>query len=132
MVRRFIIFLFLFTLAAPILCFAEEELAPGSDQCLENAVSTVDQKECISQAYLYWDKILNANYKKAMAYCADSERPEQCKANLKKAEKLWVQYKDAMVPVIEELNGGGTLSGVMSDHFYASETKKQAQLLQVE
>lgn len=111
---------------------AEEELAPGFSQCMEKAESTAASIECLTAAYKHWDKILNENFKKAKAACKDSEHSEKCDKDLMKAQKFWIQYKEAMFPVIEELHGGGSMSRMMADEFAASETKKQAQLLQPE
>lgn len=111
---------------------AEEELAPGFDRCMENAPSTVDQKDCVNKAYAYWDKILNINFKKAKKSCADSENPKTCASSLVNAQKSWIKYKEEMPTVIYMLNGGGTLSQLEGDIFVVKETKKQAQLLSVE
>lgn len=120
------------SLLLPGYALAEEELAPGSDQCLENATSTAETRECLNSAYEYWDKKLNANYKKAMKSCDDANDPKACKADLKKAQLAWIKYKEAMYPVLYALNGDGTITGIIVDTFAARETKKQAQLLDTE
>lgn len=111
---------------------AEEELAPGFDMCAEKAESTADQIECATNAYLYWDKILNANYKKAKSGCEDFEHPKQCVSELLKAQRSWIKYKEEMINVIFMINGGGSLARLQADVFAATETKKQAQLLSAE
>ena len=108
---------------------AEEELAPGYNVCMENAVSDMDMMECTNAAYAHWDKVLNENYAAALKSCNAAEDPAACKANIKKAERLWVQYKEAMSDVVLELNGGGSLSRLAAAGFLAEETKKQATLL---
>ena len=109
-----------------------EELAPGFAQCMEKAESTSDSIECLTGAYKHWDKILNENFKKAKEACKDSEQAEKCEKDLMKAQRLWIQYKEAMFPVIDALHGGGSMARMLADEFAASETKKQAQLLQPE
>lgn len=106
-----------------------EELAPGFDECEGKAQSTADNLECLSQAFSYWDNILNENFKVAKDACSEAERPKTCVSDLVKAQKLWIQYKDTMSAVIMELNGGGSLSRILANSFLARETKKQAKLL---
>lgn len=109
-----------------------EELAPGYDACVAKAISTADNIECLQVAYEHWDKILNLNYKNAMNACKSEENPKQCAADLKKAQTYWIQYKDAMDPVIKLLHGDGSLSRVLIMNFLVEETKKQAQILEPE
>lgn len=106
-----------------------DELAPGFDECEGKAQSTADNLECLSQAYTYWDNILNENFKVAKDACSEAERPKICVSDLVKAQRLWIQYKDTMSAVIMELNGGGSLSRILANSFLARETKKQAKLL---
>lgn len=107
------------------------ELAPGYDACMDKAQSTADYIDCANNAYEHWDKILNARFAQAKQFCANSEKPKECAANLLKAQKLWIQYKEAMYPVIGELNGGGSMSRLEENIFAVKETKKQAELLQI-
>ena len=109
--------------------FAEEELAPGYNICMENALSNMDMVSCTHAAYEYWDKVLNENYAVALKACNDASDPAACRANIKKAERLWVQYKEAMAEAVVDLNGGGSLSRLSAVSFLAEETKKQATLL---
>lgn len=111
---------------------AEEELAPGFHACTEKAQSTADNVECYNAAYSYWDKVLNANFKKAQAACADAADAKECRAKLLKAQRLWIQYKEAMVDALYALGGGGTMDQLTVGDFAARETKKQAQLLEQE
>lgn len=109
---------------------AEEELAPGFSSCADKATSTADLVECYTAAHNYWDKILNANFKKAQASCADAATDEkQCRAALLKAQRLWIQYKEAMINAIYAMGSGGTIDNLTTGNFLAKETKKQALLL---
>ncbi|HJD97531.1 lysozyme inhibitor LprI family protein [Mailhella massiliensis] len=108
---------------------AEEELAPGYNICMENALSNMDMMDCTQAAYEHWDKVLNENYAVALKACDDAVDPAACRANIKKAERLWVQYKEAMAEAVADLNGGGSLSRLAAESFLAEETKKQATLL---
>lgn len=106
-----------------------EELAPGFDACMDKAGSTAESKECFGKAFLYWDKQLNANFKKLPKACEEAPDPEACKARAIKAQKLWIQYKEAMAEALYDLGGGGSIAGLNVDSFTAEETKKQAKLL---
>ena len=108
---------------------AEEELAPGYNACIEKAQSTADNLECLTAAYTHWDKALNANFKKAQAACEDTANAKECRAKLLKAQRLWIQYKEAMGDALYGMGGGGTMDSLTVGHFLAGETKKQAQLL---
>ncbi|MDE6734301.1 MAG: DUF1311 domain-containing protein [Desulfovibrio sp.] len=108
---------------------AEEELAPGFHACTEKAQSTADNVECLNAAYNYWDKALNANFKKAQAACEDTANAKECRAKLLKAQRLWIQYKEAMGDALYGMGGGGTMDNLTVGTFLAEETKKQAQLL---
>ena len=107
---------------------AEEELAPGYNACIDKAQSTADNVECLTGAYNYWDKVLNANFKKAQGACEDTANAKECRARLLKAQRLWIQYKEAMGDALYGM-GGGTMDSLTVGHFLAEETKKQAQLL---
>ena len=106
-----------------------EELAPGFHACTEKAQSTADNLECLTAAYNYWDKQLNANFKKAQAACEETADARECRAKLLKAQRLWVQYKEAMGDALYGMGGGGTMDSLTVGTFLAQETKKQAQLL---
>ncbi len=119
-------------MAAPsaVLAAGEEELAPGFNACMNRASATTDMVECYNSAYNFWDKILNRNYKRAMNNCEDYGTPE-CKANLKKAQRAWIQYKEGMSDYIYK-SSDGTMSRLRAIGFLTEETKKQAQLLRNE
>lgn len=108
---------------------AEEELAPGFHACTEKAQSTADNLECLTAAYEYWDKRLNASFRKAQAACEGAPDARACRAKLLKAQRLWIQYKEAMGDALYGMGGGGTLDNLTVGTFLAEETKKQAQLL---
>lgn len=107
-------------------CQAEEELAPGFDACMEKSGGvTVEMRMCLDQAYKYWDAELNGNYSSAMNRCNDTDDPKACKNRLCNAERLWVQYKEAMSDAIMGYEDG-TMGPVLGADFLARETKKQA------
>ena len=113
---------------APSALAAEEEFAPGYSDCLAKAVSSRDIQQCTNDAYTYWDNILNTNYALALQQCDQASDAKLCREKLRKAQRLWVQYKEAMADAIGELEGG-SLGRLLASDFAASETKKQARLL---
>ncbi len=120
----------LMLLGAACPALAEEELAPGFNECMEKSGGvTADMLMCLNDAYDHWDTVLNENYAAAMKLCDESADPKVCKDKLRRAERLWVQYKDAMAEALAEFEGGGTASTVMASDFMAGETKRQARLL---
>ncbi len=126
----------LFVSAVAVMCAAlttpahcEEELAPGFNACIDKAASTADHLDCLRTAFDFWDRQLNTNFKQAKADCAGGENAQQCLANLLKAQRAWVQYKEAMSQVVWDMEGGGSNSRLSANSFLVQETKKQALLL---
>lgn len=114
--------------------YPENELAPGFDQCMDASnFSTPDMIECVTDAYKYWDKLLNDEYKNAQKICSGKDNNDEvkaCQAKLKKTQQAWIQYKENMSDLIGNvLGGGGQLDRFSADVFFAKETKKQALLL---
>lgn len=129
-----VIFIFSATVSAGEEPYSEKELAPGFNQCMDAANgSSPDMIDCATAAYQYWDKLLNAEYKKAQKICSGNENKDEIKAclgKLKKTQQLWIQYKENMSDLIGDvLGGGGQLDRFNADIFIAEETKKQALLL---
>ena len=121
----------LFTAAALACgCAAAEpaELAPELDACLEKNSSTFGMRDCYERAAKHQDKLLNANYKAAMAGCSNAPDPGACKNRLRTAERAWIGYRDAMQAYILA-SGEGSLRHVIAAEFLASETAKQARYL---
>ncbi len=112
---------------------AAEELAPGYDSCMEKALSNADMMHCTTAAHTYWDATLNRNYAAALNRCnnaASNADKTACKDKLRKTQRLWIQYKEAMTDVLLTLEGG-TLARLTASGFLAEETKKQALLLHI-
>ena len=106
--------------------YAEEELAPGLDACIERSNGgDRAMTQCYHEAYEYWDKKLNAYYKKAKASCES----DSCSKKLLAAQRAWVQYKEKMQDVILMDGMGGTLHRLYSVTFAAEVTKYQAEQL---
>ena len=112
----------------------EDELAPGFNQCMEQSGGiTAAMNDCVSDAYAYWDKQLNVNYKQAMGACSDSMAPQACRQSLKQAERSWIAYKDNMSTYLVNKYGAeaiGSLDLLNIKIFVVEQTRRQAQLLQ--
>ena len=53
---------------------------------------TSDMVKCLAEATAKWDKRLNAAYREALN---DKETPKAQREQLRKAQRLWLQYRDA-------------------------------------
>lgn len=73
-------------LGAAVSAYAEDKGEPDR-QC---GVSTPEMVECLNAQAAAWDKRLNAAYKSALD-AAQSKQREQ----LRTAQRLWLQYRDA-------------------------------------
>jgi uncharacterized protein YecT (DUF1311 family) len=71
--------------------------------------SDADIKSCLQQEYEKSDKELNVTYSQLMAKL-DPEGKEM----LKKAQKAWIQYRDADAEFSAHRNKGGTFAGIAS------------------
>lgn len=103
----------------------KDEIYPGYKMCIGNTTSTYDFIHCTQKGYEYWDKKLNENYKKVLE-CIDDEN----KNSVKKAQILWVQYKESMSTVMSTLLGDASLERLAVMNFLVRETKKQAKILE--
>lgn len=116
-------------LAAPVMA-EDDELAPGFGLCMERSGGvTSEMLECLQQAYDFWDARLNANYKKAKRACQGSADPKACAARLLKAQRAWIQYKEATTELVGLPNEGGSLARLSAMSFLTEETRKQALVL---
>ena len=103
-----------------------EELAPGSDACLEKAYGNdVETRDCLRKAHAYWDRKLNENYRTARESCLS----KSCAKKLLEAERAWIKWRDLMAELLLESRGGGSMNVAMSIRFEAEATKLQAQKL---
>ncbi|GAB5469215.1 MAG: hypothetical protein Kilf2KO_22450 [Rhodospirillales bacterium] len=90
-VIRSLLVLLTLVLLAPSVSADEGKAADKAYQaCLDRADTTTAQLGCIDRAYKAWDKILNANYKAAMA-SLDHDN----KKLLRQAQRDWLAYRDA-------------------------------------
>lgn len=114
----------------------EEELAPGYNECAQNAETSGMSYKCDEAALKYWAPRLEAAYKAARQRCKAAAKPTVCADKLKKFELAWLDYTNAR---IEDILGdkdefGGHAWGQMAEAkaFEARATKAQCQALSIE
>ena len=118
--------------AAPVWAQASQEEAALSarfDTCVDESDGSNEQLvACAEEEFTFWDKRLNAAYKKARQACAD----DACRKKLQDAQRLWIQYKEAMNAVV--LRGIGSEEDMVGPlnavSFRTEETKKQTKILE--
>jgi uncharacterized protein YecT (DUF1311 family) len=85
--------------------------------------STADMVECLAKATEPWDKRLNEAYQEALK----AAQPKQ-RAQLRKAQRLWVQYRDANC--LYYALGEGTIARLDSASCVYEMTRKRAEELE--
>ena len=99
--------------------FADDKGEPNPD-C---GVSTPEMVACINEKTAYWDMRLNAAYTKALK-AAEPKRREQ----LRKAQRLWVQYRDANCLYYDL--GEGTIARIQAAECMRGMTETRAKELE--
>lgn len=104
---------------APAVAFAGDQGDPdkGCDG------STVDMVECLAGKAAQWDKKLNIAYQAALKAAASPKQRDQLRA----AQRLWVQYRDANC--LYWALGEGTIARVESADCVYRMTKARAEEL---
>jgi len=104
------------------------------ENCLQG-MTTLDQIDCLDEQYKKQDEKLNAIYQKDLAKLSPEScqgfyawHCEQQKQALQKAQKLWVQYRDANCNIYAK--GGGTIAGIQSTACFLNMTTNRAQELE--
>jgi uncharacterized protein YecT (DUF1311 family) len=77
---------------------------------------------CTQQQAKAWDTILNAEYKAALGRVNENQRPL-----LVKAQRLWIQFRDAKCAV--QRAHGGTISGYLVEQCLLETTQERAKQL---
>ncbi|HLV46530.1 MAG TPA: lysozyme inhibitor LprI family protein [Flavobacterium sp.] len=96
--------------------FSQEKEYPidvEMNHCLQNVQSTADQRNCISNAYTKWDKLLNEEYRKLLKKFTDEE-----KDLFIVSQRNWIMFRDKEFEFINTYyynNEKGTLFFVMGD-----------------
>ncbi len=95
--------------------------------CLDKADTTVAEYGCIDAASKGWDKLLNANYKAAMARLGAAD-----KKLLREAQRKWLAYREADFAFRggSWTQGQGTMLGVILADTGLQILKARAQALE--
>ncbi len=106
----------------------EDELAPGFNICVKQAVSFKDYTDfigalggCLGSAQRYWETVLNDKNKSFMESYASHPSKQQC---VTASQDAWIKYRDAGIDLI--LADGGNLQAIRALYFAAGETRRQA------
>jgi uncharacterized protein YecT (DUF1311 family) len=86
---------------------------------------TADLVKCLNDATAKWDKRLNEAYQEAVN---DKEAPAKQREQLRKAQRLWVQYRDANCDYYAL--GEGTIARVNAASCLFDMTKARAKELE--
>ena len=110
--------------------------APDLQACIDrtaDAPGSVVQAfhACYDESTGYWDKQLNDRYQKARAGCAAAAKPEECRQKLKHAERLWMQYRDAMSAACDQVSSGAGMGALPARGAVYRATRHQAEELEL-
>ena len=108
-----------------------QEKAPDFQACIDrtaDAPGPVVQAfhACYDESTGYWDKQLNERYQKARAGCDAAAKPDECRQKLRDAERLWMQYRDAMSAAFDQGSSGAGMGALPSRGAVLRATRHQA------
>ncbi len=103
----------------------ENSYSTTYDNCLDQAVSTLDMRKCIKAELVYQDKVLNKNYHTLMRRL----NPDQ-KNMLRDAQRVWITYRDKSCALHRDMGSGGTIDLISGDQCYLDLTKQRAGFLE--
>ncbi len=97
--------------------------------------STVMMTSCLDRELTFWDDLLNANYRAALARAEQADAgnagftaPSQAKA-LREMQRAWIPFRDAACNYARSQWGGGTGGGPAALACLMDRTARQAILL---
>jgi uncharacterized protein YecT (DUF1311 family) len=97
-------------------------------ECLNKAVSTMDMKACVGEAYQAWDRELNTIYKGFM-----NEGSPALKTAVKESERAWLKSRDSEFNLIDLMLGdpvkNGSLGGLEAMDLKTGIVKSRVELL---
>lgn len=109
---------FLSVMLVPLLAFSD---------CSEKQGNTAELKQCWQEEYQKADKELNILYAQLMTKL-DAEGKEK----LKKAQRIWIQFRDADAEFSADRNRGGTFAGVAQIGTLGDLTRQRIKELKVQ
>ena len=119
------VFFLLSVMLLPAIIFADIRISPQYESCMEKSGGvTLAMRICNGNELKYQDKILNKNYKLAMNVLDIQHRNE-----LKKVQRLWMEYRDAKCDFLFGLTGG-TMDLLIGGSCYIEMTAQRADELE--
>ncbi|MBR6976399.1 MAG: DUF1311 domain-containing protein [Ottowia sp.] len=108
--------------------------APDLQACIDRTAYREDVPvqafhACYDESTGYWDKQLNDRYQKARAGCAAATKPDECRQKLRHAERLWMQYRDAMSAAFDQVSSGAGMGAMPARGTVYRATRHQAEEL---
>ena len=118
--------------AAPALAQQPPDLQACIDRTAEAPGSIVQAfHACYDESTGYWDKQLNDRYQKARAGCNAAAKPDECRQKLRHAERLWMQYRDAMSAAFDQVSSGAGMGAMPARGTVYRATRHQAEELEL-
>ena len=116
--------------AAPVWAQQPPDLQACIDRTADAPGSVVQAfHACYDESTGYWDKQLNDRYQKARAGCAAAAKPDECRQKLRHAERLWMQYRDAMSAAFDQVSSGAGMGAMPARGTVYRATRHQAEEL---
>ena len=113
--------------AAPVWAQQPPDLQACIDRTADAPGSIVQAfHACYDESTGYWDKQLNDRYQKARAGCNAAAKPDECRQKLGHAERLWMQYRDAMSAAFDQVSSGAGMGALPSRGAVLRATRHQA------
>jgi uncharacterized protein YecT (DUF1311 family) len=110
----------------------------SAETCMNTSAggfSTVVMTGCLDREISFWDKLLNSNYKSALARAAEADEanagtnaPSQQQA-LREMQRAWIPFRDASCEYARSQWGNGTGGGPAALACLLDQTARQAILL---
>lgn len=75
---------------------ANDELAPGFNDCLKSVTSKDAWLACVNKAQNHWQESLEKSYQNTIKQCSECSKPDVCKANVEQIKAKWQEHGGAL------------------------------------
>lgn len=115
-----------FSLLGTVSAFADsigQDIDSRLLQCKNDAVTTIDSKNCYSTAFNEWDAELSKQYKLLL-----KDQPENVRTALRDSQRLWIKYKDSYSDAMNKFyqQEQGTIWGLIAAELRMNITRDKA------
>jgi uncharacterized protein YecT (DUF1311 family) len=125
---RFTILIIGILFAFPALAEKKEQWVADNDSICGGGTSTADIVSCQEKRSDFWDRRLNQAYRAVMetfpAQAADRAQAQKQQVQLRSAQRLWIQYRDANCGLYAM--GDGSIRRVLAADCYRRMTQDRA------